>query len=294
VATRNKADHRFILGIYRYNGITSQYLHLEGTNIMVDAVTLLHDDESLRGKVSEAEWGARVQLAAAFRICHARGWNSSTANHMTARVPDEPEHFLMNASDFSWDEITASNLLKLDHDGKVLGDTDRKPRPAGLNFHSAIQREMPQMACSLHLHPMAGIVVSAMKEGLHCVDQASGAVYGQVTYHDFEGLAQEADEAPRILSDLGDKYTMIMRNHGLLTVGRTIAEAVAYMGRLVHACETQERLLSTSATPVPLSTEVLKFTASQMAERAGNQPIGDTEFQAAFRRQVRQDPSFMA
>jgi ribulose-5-phosphate 4-epimerase/fuculose-1-phosphate aldolase len=261
---------------------------------MVEAVTPLHEDQSLRGKVSEAEWDTRVQLAAAFRICYARGWNASTGNHMTARVPDEPEHFLMNASDFAWDEITASNLLKLDHDGNVLGDTDRKPRPAGLNFHSAIQREMPQMACSLHLHPMAGVVVSAMKEGLRFYDQGSCTVYGQVTYHDFEGIAEEADEAPRILSDLGDKFTMIMRNHGLLTVGRTIAEAMAYMGRLVRACETQERLLSTSATPVPLSTEICEYTASQMAKRAGNQPIGDTDWQAAFRRQVRQDPSFMA
>ena len=260
---------------------------------MAEAVTLLHEDKSLRGKVSEAEWDTRVQLAAAFRICYARGWNASTGNHMTARVPDEPEHFLMNASDFSWDEITASNLLKLDHDGKVISDTDRKPRPAGLNFHSAIQREMPQMACSLHLHPMVGVVVSAMEEGLMFYDQGSCTVYGQVSYHDFEGIAQEADEAPRILADLGDKFTMIMRNHGLLTVGRTIAEAIAYMGRLVRACETQERLLSTSATPVALSTELCEFTASQMAGRAGNQPIGDTDWQAAFRRQVRQDPSFM-
>ena len=261
---------------------------------MVEAVTLLHEDKSLRGKVSEAEWETRVQLAAAFRICYSRGWNGSTANHMTARVASEPEHFLMNAADFSWDEITASNLLKLDHDGTVLSDTDRKPRRAGLNFHSAIQREMPQMACTIHLHSMAGVVVSAMKERLNFYDQGSCSVYGQVSYHDFEGIAQEADEAPRILSDLGDKYTMIMRNHGLLTVGRTIAEAMAYMGRLVRACETQERLLSTSATPVPLSKEICDFTASQIAEQAGNQPIGDTDWQAAFRRQVRADPSFMS
>ncbi|NKB21681.1 MAG: hypothetical protein GKS01_14415 [Alphaproteobacteria bacterium] len=261
---------------------------------MATSAISLHEDESLRGKVSEAEWDARVQLAAAFRICYANGWNGSTANHMTARVPDEPEHFLMNASDFAWDEITASNLLKLDHDGKVLSDTDRKPRPAGLNFHSAIQREMPHIDCTIHLHPKAGVVVSAMKEGLMFFDQGSCSVYGQVTYHDFEGIAQEADEAPRILADLGDKYTMIMRNHGLLTVGRTIAEAMAFMGRLVGACETQERLLATNATPVPLSKEVCEFTVSQIAGRSGNAPIGDTDWQAQFRRLVRQDTSFMA
>ena len=111
-----------------------------------------------------------------------------------------------------------------------------------------------------------------------------------MTYHDFEGLAQEADEAPRILADLGDKYTMIMRNHGLLSVGRTVPEAIAYMDRLGNACE---RILATShATPRPLSKEVCEFTVSQMAKRAGNKPIGNTEFQASFRRQLRQDPSF--
>ena len=260
---------------------------------MATAAYELQQDESLRGKVSEAEWAARVELAAAFRIAVARGWNRSTANHMTARVPDQPQYFLMNAADFAWDEITASNLLKLDMDGNVVSDTHRKPRPAGLNFHSALQRERPHLNCTLHVHPAAGVVVSAWEEGLQFFDQGSCGVYGQVTYHDFEGLAQEADEAPRILADLGDKYTMIMRNHGLLSVGRTVPEAIAYMDRLVNACAAQERILATShATPRPLSKEVCEFTVSQMAKRAGNKPIGNTEFQASFRRQLRQDPSF--
>jgi ribulose-5-phosphate 4-epimerase/fuculose-1-phosphate aldolase len=258
------------------------------------AIHLLEETESLRGKVSEAEWNARVELAAAFRICVARGWNDGTGNHMTSRIPDQPDTFLMNASIYAWDEITASNLLKLDHTGKVLSDTDLKPRPAGLNFHTALQREKPEIGCTLHLHPMAGILVSAMDEGLMYFDQSSCAVYGQVTYHDFEGLAQEADEAPRILSDLGDKYTMIMRNHGLLTVGRTVPEAMAYMGRLVHACDVQYKLLSANgATPRKVTQETLEWTKKQMEKRADNQPIGDVDFQAAFRRLVRTDPSFM-
>jgi ribulose-5-phosphate 4-epimerase/fuculose-1-phosphate aldolase len=260
---------------------------------MAEAAIHLHRGESLRTKVSEAEWNARVELAAAFRICVMRGWNSSTANHMTSRVPDQPDYFLMNASDFAWDEITASNLLKLDMDGKVVSDTDRRPRPAGLNFHSALQREKPELGCTLHLHPLAGVIVSAMVEGLMFFDQSACSLYDQVTYHDFEGLAQEADEAPRILSDLGDRYCMIMKNHGLLTVGRTVPEALAWMGRLVRACETQERLLATGATPRHLSEEVVKWTNSQMRARANNRPIGDVDFQAAFRRAARHDPSFM-
>ncbi len=249
--------------------------------------------ESLQGKVSEAEWAARVELAAAFRIAVSRNWNKSTANHMTARVPDQPEYFLMNAADFAWDEVTASNLLKLDMDGNVVSDTDRKPRPAGLNFHSALQRERDHLNCTVHIHPTAGVVVSAWEEGLQFFDQGSCGVYGQVAYHDYEGLAQEEDEAPRILSDLGDKYAMIMRNHGLLSVGRTVPEAFAYMDRLVNACATQERILAAShASPRPLSEEICEITAAQMRKRSGNKPLGDVEFQASFRRQLREDPSF--
>lgn len=253
----------------------------------------LPEVESLQGKVSDAEWTARVELAAAFRIAVSRGWNKSTANHMTARVPDQPEYFLMNAADFAWDEITASNLLKLDMDGEVVSDTDRKPRPAGLNFHSALQRERAHLNCTVHIHPGPGVVVSAWEEGLQFFDQGSCGVYGQVGYHDYEGLAEEADEAPRILNDLGDKYTLIMRNHGLLSVGRTVPEAIAYMDRLVGACATQERILAAShATPRPLPDNICEITASQMAQRAGNKPLGDVEFQASVRRQLREDPSF--
>ena len=255
----------------------------------------IDEGESLRGTVSAAEWEARVELAAAFRIAVARGWNNSTANHMTSRIPDQPDYFLMNAGDFAWDEITASNLLKLDMDGKVVSDTTRKPRPAGLNFHSALQRERRHLGCTLHIHAPAGVVVSAWEEGLQFFDQGSCSVYGQVAYHDFEGIAEESDEAPRILSDLGDKYTLIMRNHGLLSVGRTVPEAMEYMDRLVTACETQERILATShATPRPLSKETCESTSSQFRKRAGNKPIGDTGFAAAYRRLLRQDPSFMA
>ena len=260
---------------------------------MTNAAYELIEDDSLQCTVSEAEWDARIELAAAFRIAVARGWNKSTANHMTARVPDQPEYFLMNAANFAWDEITASNLLKLDMDGNVVSNTDRKPRPAGLNFHSALQRERRHLNCTVHIHPGPGVVVSAWEEKLQFFDQGSCGVYGQVTYHNYEGLANEADEAPRILYDLGDKYTMIMRNHGLLSVGRTVPEAIAYMDRLVRACETQERVLAAyHATPRPLPQKVCEHTAAQMAARAGNKPLGDIEFQASFRRQLRADPSF--
>lgn len=252
-------------------------------------------EESLRGTVSDAEWDARVELAAAFRIAVARGWNNTTANHMTARIPDQSDFFLMNAGDFAWDEITASNLLKLDMDGNVVSDTDRRPRPAGLNFHSALQRECRHLGSTIHIHAPAGVVVSAWEEGLQFFDQGSCGVYGQVGYHDYEGIAEVEDEGPRIIADLDGRYTLIMRNHGLLSVGRTVPEAMAYMDRLVGACEVQERVMATShATPRPLSKEICEVTAAQFSKRAGNKPIGDTEFQACVRRALRDDPSFAA
>ena len=145
----------------------------------------------------------------------------------------------MNPRGIGWHEITAANLLKLDLDGKILSNTDLCPGPAGLNFHSAILREKPELDCTIHVHPMQGVIVSTLEGGLQFFDQESCAIYGTVSYHEFEGLAQEADEAPRIIADLGDKYTMIMENHGLLTVGRTIGEAFTYMDKLLRACETQ-------------------------------------------------------
>ena len=260
---------------------------------MANAAYESEQDEGLRGAVSEAEWEARVKLAAAFRIAVSRGWNNTTANHMTARVPDQPDYFLMNGGDFAWDEVTASNLLKLDMGGTVVSDTDRKPRPAGLNFHSALQRECRHLGCTIHIHATAGVVVSAWEEGLQFFDQGSWGVYGQVAYHDFEGIAEVEDEGPRIIADLDGKYTLIMRNHGLLSVGRTVPEAMSYMDRLVNACAVQERILATShATPRPLSQEICETTAAQFAKRAGNKPIGDTEFEACVRREQRKDPSF--
>jgi len=130
-------------------------------------------------------------------------------------------------------------------------------------------------------------------QGVQFFDQGSCGVYGQVAYHDYEGIAEVEDEGPRIIADLDGRYTLIMRNHGLLSVGRTVPEAMAYMDRLVGACETQERILAAShATPRPLPKEICEITAAQFAKRAGNKPIGDTEFQACVRRDLRRDPSF--
>ena len=259
---------------------------------MSTTLAAVRTGESVRGRVSDAEWEARVHLAAAFRVGTHLGWNFGNRNHMTLRVPDEPGNFLMNAANWGWHEITASNLLKIDRDGNILTDTDMTPGPAGLNFHSALLRSNPKLASTMHIHPKDGVVVSAMEEGLMFFDQGGCSVYGQVAYHDFQGLADEKDEAPVICEELGDKFTMIMRNHGLLSVGRTIAEAFIYMAGLVSACETQVRLMSTGAKLKPLPKEVCEFTAGQIQGRQKGKPRGDVEWKMYLRLADQLDPSF--
>ena len=236
-----------------------------------------------RDRVSGPEWEARVELAAAFRAAYHFGWNRTISNHMTARLPDDHTHFLMNPRGLGWHEITASNLIKLDLDGNVLSTTELLPGPAGLNFHSAILSGKPEITCTMHLHPMQGVVVSALEEGLQFFDQESCSLYGQVSYHQFEGLAEEKDEAPRIIADLGDKFSMIMLNHGLLTVGRTIAEAFVYMDKLIRACDTQVRIMSTGGAARRIPREVCEHTYRQMEGRRGNKPAGELEWKMYMR-----------
>jgi ribulose-5-phosphate 4-epimerase/fuculose-1-phosphate aldolase len=245
-----------------------------------------------KNQISRGEWETRVELAAAFRAAYHFGWNRTISNHMTARLPDAHGHFLMNPRGLGWHEITAANLIKLDLDGRVLSETELMPGPAGLNFHSAILRAKPEIACTFHLHPMQGVVVSTLEGGLKFYDQESCAIYGQVSYHQFEGLAEEKDEAPRIIADLGDRFTMIMLNHGLLTTGRTIGEAFIYMDKLIRACDTQLRIMAAGGKANPVPKEVCEHTFAQIEARRGNKPGGDLEWQMYMRMVREQDPTF--
>lgn len=247
---------------------------------------------SLRGQVSDAEWETRVDLAAAFRVAYHLGWNDRIINHITARVADEPDHFLMNPRGLGWHEVTASSLVKADFDGNILSDTDYALAPAGLNFHSAILDAKRHINCVLHIHPITGIVISAMRDGLMILDQSSCQLYGQIAYHPFEGYADARDEAPRIVAELGDNIAMIMWNHGLLTVGRTIGEAFAFMQKLVAACEIQERLMATGAAIREIPEDVLAHTVAQSQDRVGNKPYGGLEWKMHRRMADRLDPSY--
>ena len=242
--------------------------------------------------VSAAERTLRVELAAAFRVAHHYRWNLQILNHITARLPDRPDRFLMNPYGPGWDEITASNLVTVDFDGHVLSHDGVKLAPAGYNFHSGILKARPHLNCVIHVHATPGVVIAATKGGLQIVDQSGCHLYGEVAGHDFEGFAQEEDEVPRILNDLGDKHCLMMWNHGLLTVGRTLGEAFQYMRRLIDACEVYERLLATGAEIRPIPQEVLEFTRKQIDDKRKTPAYSDNEWRYQVWLAERLDPSF--
>jgi ribulose-5-phosphate 4-epimerase/fuculose-1-phosphate aldolase len=250
---------------------------------------------SLRGKVSDAEWETRVNLAAGCRMAQHFGWNDSIRNHLTARVPDEPDKFLMNPIGLLWSEIAASDFLKVDFDGRCHTESPLPPGPAGLVFHGAILKAHPERNCSFHLHPTEGVVVSAMRNGLIYASQESLALYGQIGYHEFESQADDREEGTRIAAELGDKSCMIMWNHGILTVGRTIAEGFYTMQQLIEACRVQIQLMSSGAEIREIPQEICELTYRKFKERQAklNRPFGEPDWKAYFRLMERKDPSFM-
>ena len=241
--------------------------------------------------VSEAEQKLRIELAAAFRIAHHLDWNIDTLNHITLRIPDT-DTFLMNPLGLGWDEITASGLATAAYDGQVVSHAGVRLATAGFNFHSGILKARPHLNCVIHVHATAGVVIAATKRGLEIVDQSGCHLYDEVGGHDFEGFAQEEDEVPRILNDLGDKHCLMMWNHGMLTVGRTLGEAFQYMRRLVDACALYERLLATGAEIRPIPKDVLDFTRAQIDEKRKTPAYSDGEWQYHRRLAARLDPSF--
>ncbi len=246
-----------------------------------------------RDAASDAEWSARTELAAAFRVAAHLGWNNTIYNHISARVPDAPDRMLMNPQGAGWHEMTASSLIKADFEGNDLSESPLALAPAGRNFHSAILKLRPDLACVIHVHAMAGVVVSAMEEPLLPIDQRSAALQGKVSCHDYEGIAQEADEGPRIVRDLGGNRLLIMRNHGLLTVGRTIGEAFAGMHVLIDACEAQTRLLATGREPRLLPEAVWKRVQEQVSgRREDGKPAGGLEWRMYRRLADRLDPGY--
>jgi ribulose-5-phosphate 4-epimerase/fuculose-1-phosphate aldolase len=219
---------------------------------------------SVREQVSADEWKAREDLAACYRLVAHYGWDDMIFTHISARVPGEDAHFLINPYGLMFDEITASSLVKVDYDGFAVMDGGALTNPAGFTIHSAVHMARHDAGCVIHLHTMDGTAVSAMSEGLMPLNQTALLVRETLAYHDYEGVALEHDERPRLVADLGDKETMLLRNHGTLALGATVAEAFTKIYFLERACSMQVRTLAAGRDALAMPADaVITKTAEQ-------------------------------
>ncbi|NDZ16570.1 class II aldolase [Variovorax sp. WS11] len=189
--------------------------------------------------VSAEEWQLRVDLAACYRLVALHGWSDLVFTHISARVPGPEHHFLINPYGLMFDEITASSLIKVDQDCNKLITSPYPVNPAGFVIHSAVHAARPDIQCVLHTHTRAGIAVSAQKNGVLPISQQSTFVLASLAYHDYEGVAFRDEEKPRLQADMGEANFLMLRNHGLLTVGKTIADAFLSMYTFENACQIQ-------------------------------------------------------
>lgn len=241
--------------------------------------------------ITAEEWQARLDLAACYRLIHMFGMDDLIYTHISARVPGPEEHFLINGFGLLYEEITASNLVKVDIEGNILSDSEWGINPAGYVIHSCIHREMPELGCVLHTHTVAGTGVSAQEEGLLPLSQTSMLFTGQVAYHDYEGVALREEEQARMLADMGDKRVMILRNHGLLTVGETVQEAFLLMYYMEQACRMQVAAQSGGGKLTIPSPQVQQYVRDAASGGFGA-GVGQREFTALVRRLDRQDTSW--
>ena len=227
-------------------------------------MTASPEPTSIREQVSEAEWQARVDLAAAYRLVALHGWDDLIFTHISARAPGGDHHFLLNPYGMMFEEVTASSLVKIDLKGNKVMDSPHFINPAGFTIHSAVHEAREDAQCVMHLHTRNGIAVSAQKDGLQPLSQQAMFALASLAYHDYEGLALDEGEKPRLVSDFGDKKFLILRNHGLLTVGRTVAEAFLGMFLLERACEIQLLAQSGGSELSPIPHEIIGRVASQL------------------------------
>lgn len=212
-------------------------------SVMMNTATAANDDH-IRNIVSEEEWAVRVDLAAAYRLVAHYGWDDLIFTHLSARVPGPEHHFLINPYDMMFEEITASSLVKIDVDGQPVVPTAHPVNPAGFTIHSAIHMARDDAHAVMHLHTPAGQAVSAMAEGLLPHTQTAMIAKHNVAYHEYEGIATDLDERERLVEDLGEKHAMILRNHGTLAVGQSVADCFVRLYFLERACDAQVKMLS--------------------------------------------------
>ena len=243
-----------------------------------------------RSGLSRVEWDLRVQLAAAYRVADYLGCSELIYTHISARIPGREHHFLINPYGLRFDEVTASNLVKIDLEGNPVTPQEHKANKAGFIIHSAIHRGRHEVDCVIHTHTIAGMAVSAMKAGLMPFAQTAMR-FIDIGYHDYEGVAINMDEQERLVRDLGNREAMILRNHGLLVVGASIPQAFDNIFRLERACQLQVTTLACN-TEISLPPRKIIEDASHLYQPGVRRKLGLLEWPALIRKLDAIDPSY--
>ncbi|MBT9596747.1 MAG: class II aldolase/adducin family protein [Vitreoscilla sp.] len=240
---------------------------------------------------SPEEWQARVDLAAAYRLVALFHWDDLVYTHISARVPGDGHAFLINPYGMMFEEITASSLVKVDLEGRKLDDSPYPVNPAGFTIHSAVHAARDDAQCVLHTHTLNGVAVSAQRDGVLPISQHSIFVLSSLAYHDYEGVALRDDEKPRLVNDLGTRNFLMLRNHGLLTVGRTIADAFQSMYFFEATCAIQVRAQAGGGGLTRISPEIIATAQAQAAQVTRGQG-GNLAWPGLKRRLDRQLPGY--
>ena len=244
----------------------------------------------VREQVSTEEWQARVDLAALYRLTALYKWDDLVFTHISMRVPGPEHHFLINPYGFLFEEITASSLVKIDLQGNKVMDSPHPINPAGFTIHSAVHEAREDAHCVFHTHSLTGVAVSAQQGGLLPISQHSLFPLSSLGYHNYEGVALNADEKPRLVADLGTNRALILRNHGLLTVGRNAAEAFLAMYILEAACRIQV-MAQAGGELTMIAEPILRGIQAQSAQVTKGLG-GDLVWPALLRKLDRTDPSY--
>ncbi|MFW9267747.1 class II aldolase/adducin family protein [Pseudomonas sp. NR3] len=257
------------------------------------SVASLQSAAGIRDQVSAAEWQTRVDLAACYRLIALHGWDDLIFTHISAKVPGT-EEFLINPYGLMFQEITASNLVKIDQAGNKLMDSPYEINPAGYTIHSAIHEVRHDVACVLHTHTAAGVAVSAQKQGVLPISQQSLFVLSSLAYHPYEGVALNPEEKVRLQADLGENNFLMLHNHGLLTCGGTIADTFLMMFIFQRACEIQVLAQTGGAELIAIEPQVLAGARAMVAgvTKSAQGMGGALAWPALLRKLDLQDPSY--
>ena len=248
-------------------------------------------ESTVKSQVSDEEWQVRTDLAACYRAIAMYGWDDLIFTHVSARVPGPDHHFLINAYGMMFEEITASSLIKVDLAGEKVLDSEYQVNPAGFVIHSAVHEARHDAGCVLHTHTRAGVAVSAQAGGLLPISQTSLFPYATLAYHSYEGVALNEGEKPRLVADLGNNNAMILRNHGLLTAGATIADAFLMMYVLETACQIQVMAQSSGGELLQVPAPIVAGIQEQ-AEQVTKGLGGALVWPGLLRKLDRRDSSF--